>query len=154
MKQILVVGAGGIGSYLAEHLSELCFSEQITDAIFTFADDDFVEVKNVKYQNYDEDDVMEQKVDILAEKYGFGSIPERIKTRGHLLKYDCVISAVDNKKFRKLMFKEAADWIDLRSEGRSVAFFTKCKTFIKEAFPSRLYLNNFILENRYCLLRL
>ncbi|MBC8410400.1 MAG: ThiF family adenylyltransferase [Rhodobacteraceae bacterium] len=134
MKQkILIVGAGGIGSWLAAQLYELERHGQLNSLIITFADDDTVDSKNLLYQNFGVEDQLDLKVDSLSARYGFLSLSDRIETPTTLDEYDCVISAVDNTKFRKLLFKWAHDnptkhWMDFRSEGRSLAAFTKSAT--------------------------
>lgn len=131
MRKILVVGAGGIGSWLASTLYHLKQHKQLPDTHFTFADDDTVDTPNLSYQNFDEDDFMEYKVNSVSANYGFDSVIERITSPSELNAYTCVISCVDNAKFRKMLFtwgcNENPDqyWIDLRSEGSSIAAFTK-----------------------------
>ena len=131
MKKILIVGAGGIGSWLASHLYELYKQDQLGDASICFADDDTVDTKNLTYQNFKAEDITDLKVNSLSARYGFSAIPERITTSKALEDFDCVISAVDNTVFRKLMFKalnkKSIYWLDLRSEGKTVAIFTKHK---------------------------
>ena len=47
MRHVLIVGAGGIGSWLAEHLFNLELHGQFPDdMVFTFADDDSAFVIN------------------------------------------------------------------------------------------------------------
>ena len=62
IKKILVVGAGGIGSWLAATFYHLKQHTQLPDTHFTFADDDTVDTPNLSYQNFDEDDFMDFKV--------------------------------------------------------------------------------------------
>jgi len=131
-KKILVVGAGGIGSWLASHLYELETQGQLNGIDITFADDDTVDTKNLAYQNFEAEDVLDYKTESISARYGFGSTIDRIESDNVLNEYDCIISAVDNTKFRRILFKWANNspekyWIDLRSEGRSIAAFTKNK---------------------------
>ena len=50
-KKILIIGAGGIGSYLIPLLDRLgCYN-------ITVYDNDTVEKKNLLYQNYNENDI-------------------------------------------------------------------------------------------------
>ena len=51
-RNILVVGAGGIGSWLASQLYELEIHGQLNDTNVTFTDDDTVDTKNLTYQNF------------------------------------------------------------------------------------------------------
>ena len=131
-RKILVVGAGGIGSWLAANLYESERHGQLEDVSIFFADHDTVEPDNLTYQNFELDDVLDYKTESIAARYGFGSISSKIETSAELYTYDCIISAVDNTKFRRMLFKfvdKQTDtyWIDLRSEGRSVAAFCKHK---------------------------
>lgn len=133
MVNILICGGGGIGSYYVEGVDNLDANGQFENALFTVADDDQVELKNIKYQNFKEEDITDYKAESLSARFCVEAITERIETEEELLKWDCIISAVDNKKFRELLFRTADKhpnkfyWIDLRSEGRSIAYFTKHK---------------------------
>lgn len=130
-KQVLVVGAGGIGSWLAFHLYQLNEHGQLDGAYITFADDDTVDMDNLPYQNFELDDVLDLKTESLSARYGFGSLNKRLTKAAELKDYTCIVCAVDNTAFRKLLFKtaekEAFYWIDLRSEGRAIAAFAKHK---------------------------
>ncbi len=131
-KKILIVGGGGIGSWLAPILYELERHEQLNKAEITIADNDTIEEKTLTYQNFGLEDLTDDKAESLSARYGFGARVERIEDPKAFKHFDCVISAVDNAKFRRMLFKaadknEALYWIDLRSEGRTVAAFTKHK---------------------------
>ena len=131
MKNILIVGAGGIGSWLASHLYHLNYHKQLQNATVTFCDDDTIDTPNLSYQNFQEEDFMDNKVDSISDKYGFTGTCARIVSVSELNPYDCVVSCVDNAKFRNLLFSwafknnEDKYWIDLRSEGTSIAAFCK-----------------------------
>lgn len=128
--KVLVVGAGGIGSWLAFFINDLIEKEQFNgQAEFTFADDDVVDMKNIKYQNFGMEDIADAKVDSLNIRYGFNALNKRIEDVEELKKYDVVVSAVDNTIFRKMLFENEPQedyyWIDLRSEGNQVSAYTK-----------------------------
>lgn len=130
MKQVAVVGAGGIGSWLAFFLYNLEKYKQLSSIGFTFFDDDFVEDKNLSYQNFELDDIADLKVESISARYGFDGISTRVENIDDLKDYDCIICAVDSKSFRKNLFENCNDadkpyWIDLRSEGRTFVFYTK-----------------------------
>lgn len=134
MKNILIVGCGGIGSWLCSQLYNLKLFNQIKDVSITVADDDTVDTKNLPYQKFEEIDLLDIKSEVMGSKYGFKVITERIVSESELNRFDCVISCVDNTSFRKLLFNWAFKsanskkyWIDLRSEGRSIAAFCKNK---------------------------
>ncbi len=51
MKKVAIIGGGGIGSYLVDELYRLIMADQMDLEISVF-DDDVVESKNIKYQNF------------------------------------------------------------------------------------------------------
>ena len=56
-KKILIIGAGGIGSYLIPLLDRLgCYT-------ITVFDNDTIEKKNLLYQNYNEEEITLNKAD-------------------------------------------------------------------------------------------
>jgi molybdopterin/thiamine biosynthesis adenylyltransferase len=132
-KNILIVGAGGIGSWMAPDLDRLRKTDQITTALITFADYDDVDTKNLRYQNFKKSDVMDPKVEIVSARYGMEGLTVKINKKEMLKGYDCIVSAVDNTIFRKMLFDYVFNdnpdvyWIDLRSEGKSYAVYTKSK---------------------------
>jgi molybdopterin/thiamine biosynthesis adenylyltransferase len=148
--KISVVGCGGIGSYFAEHLKNLYETEQLKSVreILLF-DDDEVEPKNLKYQNFKAEDLYEYKSAALALRFGdpFSFIIERVTDFTHLFNSRVIVGAVDNSQFRKLMYENLSDknsayWIDLRSEGTSVAFFTKHEENSLEAMLKTIDVDN------------
>lgn len=134
MKTLLIVGAGGIGSWLAGNLYESKIHGQLDDLDITIADPDTVDQKNIGYQNFTMTDLLDNKAEVLANRYFMHAIPKKITDSKILDKYDCIVSAVDNSIFRRTLFDYSFTtkgqfkyWIDLRSEGRTVAIFTKAK---------------------------
>jgi len=131
--KILIVGAGGIGSWMAPELDRLRKTNQITTALITFADYDDVDTKNLPYQNFSKADVMDPKAEIIGARYGMEADTVEVNTKQMLDGYDCIISAVDNTIFRKMLFDYVFNdnkdvyWIDLRSEGKSYAVYAKSK---------------------------
>lgn len=127
---VLIVGAGGIGSWLAFFLDDLVEKDQFSDeTTFTFADDDIVDVKNTAYQNFPLEDISEYKVESIQTRYLFESFTGKVEDIEFLKPYDVVVSAVDNTVFRRMLFEnEPQDdyyWIDLRSEGNQVSAYSK-----------------------------
>jgi molybdopterin/thiamine biosynthesis adenylyltransferase len=130
MSELLIVGAGGVGSYLVSRLDDLINKSQLLNINITVADGDIVELKNTKYQNYKPEEVTMNKASALSERYFFLGIDKFISVNDKTLKqYDCIVLCVDSSKFRKEYFayseKKPQYWIDLRSEGKSVAYYTK-----------------------------
>jgi len=144
MKNILIVGAGGIGSWMAPDLDRLRKTNQITTALMTFADYDDIDNKNLPYQNFYKSDVLDPKVEIIGARYGMEIIYGKIDNKKMLEKYDCIVCAVDNTWFRKLLFdyvfhdNKEVYWIDLRSEGKSYAIYTKSKKHTYESMLATL----------------
>ena len=130
-KKLLIVGAGGIGSWLSFFLYDLMKAGQLDNALITIADNDTVETKNLRYQNFDLEDVTDNKAMCMEAKYDFVPITEQITSSEQLLPYDCIISCVDNTSFRRLMFntceKTGKYFIDLRSEGTTIMALTSHK---------------------------
>ena len=132
---MLIIGCGGIGSYLIRELSQLMLNGvKGTDSLnITIADADEVEEKNVKYQNFPEpEDLGKLKAEVLAERYFVTPITKFITTDEQLKDYDMIILAVDNYKVRELVYnycenKDKVEFIDLRCKGRQFCFFTKNK---------------------------
>ena len=130
MKKIIIVGLGGIGSWLVNKLDWLQTHNQLKEVEVWGYDNDNVENKNIEYQCFTADDLFENKAYALEIKCGgwFIGRNERINTPDVFAESDLVISAVDNLKFRKMLFENNAQnfhWIDLRSEGRTVMGLSK-----------------------------
>lgn len=139
MKNILIVGAGGIGSWLAMHLYDLKTKDQLMDTRIKFVDNDTVDSKNLRYQNFKVSEISDLKAECVANRYGFEYENIRIENDKYFKEFDCIISAVDNAKFRKLLFtyvfkknNNSTFWIDLRSEGRMFSAYTKNKINTKD----------------------
>lgn len=128
---ILIIGAGGIGSHLAEFLNKACIYGQLNDDI-VFMDDDIVERKNLSYQNFGTEDLSKKKVRVIEKRYMFRGLDQRATKPEHFTEYDLVVLAVDNNEARKLVYEHAKDWIDLRSKGKVVSVFTKSDKDMKE----------------------
>lgn len=128
-KKILVIGCGGIGSYLAGQVYRLIMKGQIDGCLVTLADPDSVEVKNIKYQDFDKKDVLENKAKVLGKRFGFCNHPKRINDETELTEYDMIVCCVDNSGTRKLVYdycyKNGKPYIDLRSNGRNICYFTQ-----------------------------
>ena len=62
-RKVLIIGAGGIGSFLIPLLDKVGLYD------ITVADPDKVEDKNLAYQDFEFDDVGEFKVDAMLHRY-------------------------------------------------------------------------------------
>lgn len=130
INKILVVGAGGIGSYLVPFLVK---ASQTLPLDITVMDFDIVEEKNLLYQNYEPEDVGKNKAEVLAERYGVWARPERLVSYSQLEGYDLIVLAVDNHEARKIVWKSGKDWVDCRAEkmGSQVYIKTASTTYKK-----------------------
>ncbi len=124
----LIVGAGGIGSYLAQHLDKLIELDQIKNSKYTFYDDDVVEIKNMWYQNFDENDVDDLKVDALSFKYFHLAFKNKRLIEEDLKNNDLIILCADNNIIRKATWynwvNNKIPFIDSRANGRAFGIFS------------------------------
>ena len=124
--KVLIIGGGGIGSWLLARLARLRDYNQLNmlDAL-VIADDDEIEDRNLPYQNFEIDEIMDSKALCLDARYGFTGREERITTHEQLMPFDVIVCAVDNPKARRLVYEHCSTrpekyFIDLRSEGTAV----------------------------------
>ena len=125
MKSInaLIIGAGGIGSWLTSIIDRLDTYDQVNNCVFTIADFDTVENKNLPYQNFDEDEIFDSKSLSLSSKFNVKGLSKKIDCFDDLDPYDLIVCAVDSASTRKLVFEYCEEnkdtyFIDLRSEGQ------------------------------------
>ncbi|KKL26011.1 hypothetical protein LCGC14_2399550 [marine sediment metagenome] len=81
-ENILIIGCGGIGSYLIREVENLSRQGQINSDI-TISDFDIVELKNIKYQNFKNSDIGKEKAVVLGDRYLFNSV-RKIKNEDDL----------------------------------------------------------------------
>ena len=129
---ILIVGAGGIGSWLCYYLHDLNLNNQLGRIgleNISVADGDTVEEKNLTYQKFAMEDITDNKAFVMESMYGFKAIPKAITRTEALKDFDLIISCVDNTSFRRMLFnycnKTDVHFIDLRSEGTTIMALTK-----------------------------
>jgi D-arabinose 1-dehydrogenase-like Zn-dependent alcohol dehydrogenase len=119
-RKVLVIGAGGIGSFLIPLLDRVGLYD------ITVADPDKVETKNLPYQNFTEEDVGQNKAMVMFGKHK--SILHRstypILTEKQMQGYDLVICCVDNLSVRRTLYNTTVKWLDLRAQGRNAALVT------------------------------
>ena len=117
-KKVLIIGAGGIGSFLIPLLDRT--------KLYTIdvADPDKVEKKNLTYQNFKEKEVGQNKALCMSWNYTSvrQGIPYPILTEEQIKKYDIVICCADNLDVRRLLYRTKVNFLDLRSQGRNCAF--------------------------------
>tara|TARA_R110002020_G_scaffold24198_6_gene79817 strand:- start:132 stop:698 length:567 start_codon:yes stop_codon:yes gene_type:complete len=117
-RKILVIGAGGIGSFLIPVLDRVGLYD------ITVADPDVVETKNLPYQNFKIVSVGQNKATNMADNYS-GSVNKAIQfpilTEKQMQGYDLVICCVDNLSVRRTLYNTSIKWLDLRAQGRNAA---------------------------------
>lgn len=126
--KILCVGAGGIGSYFAQHIDQLIDLKQIKDTKFYFCDDDIVERKNILYQNFESSDIDSKKTDALKYRYlNLTFISKRI-VKKDLTDYNLVILCADNNIIRRFAWENYIEnsipFIDSRANGKAIGIFS------------------------------
>jgi len=135
---IVVIGAGGIGSFYAQFISRLVQYKQISsNHKFTFYDFDTIETKNLPYQDFKAKEVNEPKIEALSNKYPLLTFKNQKVTYDllkELMPRLCVV-CVDNNEIRRDVYKLYQDYniqfIDARSNGASVGIFNCTDSYEK-----------------------
>lgn len=120
MRKILIIGVGGIGSFLVPLLDKTGLYE------IAVYDPDKIEKKNIPYQNFEEKDIDLHKVAVMAR---YRSVkkhePYLILTKKQLGGYDLVVCCADNLDIRRTMYNDKdLAWLDLRAQGRNCALIS------------------------------
>ena len=135
-KNVMIIGTGGIGSYLLPLLN------QVNLYNITAYDSDTVEEKNLTYQNFVSKEVGMKKVEALGERYKINAQPYLVLTESQIQGYDLVICCADNLDVRRLVYRQGFQddctnkWLDLRAQGRNGALISyltdpkHCDTFL------------------------
>lgn len=133
--KILIIGCGGIGSFLVENINRAYEGDQLSPEIeLHIADPDTVELKNVKYQNFKKEEILKNKAKCLKGRYDFvaKAITKKItisQEDSAYKGYDLFILAVDNfitrKEVIEYCYQNNKHFIDLRAEGRTVFCMSK-----------------------------
>tara|TARA_R100001510_G_scaffold54034_1_gene56250 strand:- start:22 stop:579 length:558 start_codon:yes stop_codon:yes gene_type:complete len=117
MKKILVIGTGGIGSFLVPLL------DRMGEYAITVADPDKVEKKNLLYQNFLPLHIGQNKAQCMQDMHinvvNCSRYP--ILTAKQMEGYDLVVSCVDNLGVRRTLYNTGLKWLDLRAQGRNAA---------------------------------
>lgn len=127
--KLLIIGCGGIGSWLVHFLDKASLQVDM-DVEIHVADFDSVEVKNIDFQNFDEEEVMRNKAESLKDRYQivWKALPKKIN-EADLKEYDFFITAVDNFEMREKVIRYCygakKNFLDLRCDGRSVFVMLK-----------------------------
>ena len=122
-KNVLIVGAGGIGTTLVELIIPALERTQMNTKI-TLMDGDIVEATNLGHQRFTHDEIGTAKVLALSQRYAgrtgyveLQSQVENLRTPEQLEEYDLVVICVDRPEPRRLVHGLDIPWIDLRCSG-------------------------------------
>lgn len=130
--KLLIIGLGGIGSYFISEVIEAIEQGQL-DMIkeISIADDDMVELKQIKYMNYEKEEAGLNKAEVLSKRYkdyGIKGINKRITSKD-IKPYHTIILCVDNEYTREDIIlachKLGKEFLDLRATGRNIFFMGK-----------------------------
>ena len=128
---IHVIGGGGIGSFLLRDLVRLQKTNQLIRVDGTgyntiIYDEDDVEQKNILYQDFGDEDILEPKAKVLGERHSIPYMEMFVENVADIIstEHDIVVCCVDNAKFRSHLYEWQTGvsnfWVDLRSHGRIV----------------------------------
>jgi molybdopterin/thiamine biosynthesis adenylyltransferase len=156
-KKIAFIGCGGINSWAIANTRDV-LNTFFKDAsiMVSLYDKDEVEEKNLlqSNQNFNVEDVLENKAEVLANRYTFISFPEFIEQDNisELKIFDIVVLGVDNNKTRALVYKYCIEHkitvLDLRAQGTQV-FYTIVdgkKPF--EYYKEKYFSNEDVMERK------
>jgi len=122
-RNLLLVGAGGIGTQLIELLVPALRRINLQGSI-TLMDADIVEATNLGHQRYTEDDIGSAKVSAIAKRLDdensslrVKATVENLRTAEQLDGYDFVVVCVDRPEPRRLVHQLNIPWLDLRCSG-------------------------------------
>ena len=127
-KSILIIGAGGIGGLLLDLLCRSISFSGSFEVKISIMDGDVVEQRNLPHQQFSTSDLGTDKVDALNNRLRHSvkvvdndvvidPICTNFTGRITLEGYDLVIVAVDREEPRRLVHRNATQWLDLRARG-------------------------------------
>ena len=122
-RNLLLIGAGGIGTQLTELLVAALRRVSLSGTI-TLMDADIVEAGNLGHQRYTEDDIGQAKVACLAKRLDDATSSLRVQGKVENLREaeqlkgaDLVIVCVDRPEPRRLVHGLDVPWVDVRCSG-------------------------------------
>jgi len=157
MKRIAFIGAGGINSWAIKHLTDVMKLFDKKEFIFVkIFDKDEVEEKNLlrMNQNFEVEDLMQQKAEVLAKKYNF-IFENKFITEDNISDldgFDDIICGVDNLKTRQLLYKYCLNskkfLLDLRAQGTQIAFYVLDHSKDIEYYNKKFFSNAELMERK------
>jgi len=120
---LLLVGAGGIGTQLTELLVPALRRVNLKGTI-TLMDADVVEATNLGHQRYTKDDIGLAKVSAIARRLDdenttlrVKGVVENLRSAEQLDGYDLVVVCVDRPEPRRMVHAIDVPWLDVRCSG-------------------------------------
>mgnify|MGYP001299302309 FL=1 len=98
-RNVLIIGAGGIGSFLIPLLDKTGLYNM------TVYDPDIVEEKNLTYQNFSSEEVSMKKVEAMGKRYKLDAKPFPVLTANQIKGFDLVVCCADNLDVRRLLYR-------------------------------------------------
>ena len=127
--RVLIIGAGGIGSMVAELIIP-ALNKIEKSCTIEIMDGDIVEESNLGHQRFDYKDIGKKKTNVFANRFNelkfvnVQSNPVNLRKKEQLDGYDFIIIGVDRPHPRRLVHAADVPWIDLRSTGDGHVYFT------------------------------
>ena len=122
-RNLLLVGAGGIGTQLSELLTAALRRVGLEGTI-TLRDADTVEASNLGHQRFTADDIGQPKVACLARRLDdtasslrVKGVVENLRDEDQLRDYDLVVVCVDRPEPRRMVHGIETPWLDVRCSG-------------------------------------
>jgi len=157
MRNVAIIGCGGINSWVVKHLWEVLGIFEKNNLVFVqLFDKDEVEEKNLLRgnQNFEVEDLMKEKAQVLAKRYGF-EFENALITEDNVSKldmFDDIIMGVDNHKTRRLIYdyclKKSKYLLDLRAQGTQLAFYILDKTKDINYYDLKFFNNEKVMNRK------
>lgn len=157
MKKIAIIGCGGINSWVIKHLYDVVEMFDKKELIYVcLFDNDVVEEKNLlrKNQNFEIDDLMQEKAEVLGKRYKFNFNTTFINEDNLDLldNFDDIIVGVDNHKTRRLLYKYCLEkkkyLLDLRAQGTLIAFYILNHKKTIEEYDKEMFNNEEVMTRK------
>jgi len=155
--RIGIIGCGGINSWVIQHLDEMTQLFDKKELLYVkLFDNDQVEEKNLLRgnQNFKIEDLMMQKEEVLAKRFGFDFESTFITEENTNLldTFDSIIMGVDNNKVRQIVYKYCLEkgkyLLDLRAQGTQIAFFILDKNKDMAYYNEKFFNNKDVMERK------